>query len=472
MAESAQQDEPSPRSRTAKDLALALWFPAFFVLGFMLFYLLPFHAPSPHEIPVGVVGQQAATAVGGKLERAVPGGFDVSPVAAAGDIQQMIFERDVVAGYDPGAHTLYIAEADGMQLSQVLQGIFGPLAAGSGAPLQVVDLAPTAPGDGFGTALFYIAMAWNISGYIAVMMMMQAATLSRRTKLGALVGFGAGAAVVCWLFGTAIDAIPFHPVVLLIGFLLSQAVAWTTFGLAPFVKRALPGVAMGMFVLLSIPSSGGAIPKEMVPAFFQVLHHVMPLGQAIDAARGILYFDYSAITGPILGLLGWWAFGAVLVALGAWKQRRAEAADPGADPVVEEDRLEHRIAEAVADEAAVGGAHAASLADARLLAHPVPTLIGRVADGAGHPVPRARVTVVDGAGVQVDVAAGSEDGRFAVRGRDGEWVTVLVSSPGHEPVSDRLRLHGPVSHRSFRLGLPVDAVTPYRAAPASAAAAP
>ena len=94
-------------------------------------------------------------------------------------------------------------------------------------------------------------------------------------------------------------------------------------------KRALPAVAMGLFVLLSIPSSGGAIPKEMVPGFFQFLHHVMPLGQAIDAARGILYFDYTAITGPILGLLAWWAFGAVLIALsrrrGVWSTAAGDA---------------------------------------------------------------------------------------------------------------------------------------------------
>ncbi|SFM80575.1 Carboxypeptidase regulatory-like domain-containing protein [Pseudonocardia ammonioxydans] len=466
----ADVDERPGRGRTAKDLALALWFPAFFVLGFMLFYLLPFHAPAPHDIPVAVVGEQAAVAVGDELATAVPGGFDVTSIAAADDIRQAVFERDVVAGYDPGTHTLFVAKADGMQLVQILQGIFAPLSTAGGAPLQVVDLAPTAPGDGFGTSLFYIAMAWNISGYIAVMMMMQAVTLSRRTKLLALAGFGAGAAVVCWVIGTSISAIPFHPAVLLVGFLLSQAVAWTTYGMAPFVRRALPGVAMGMFVLLSIPSSGGAIPKEMVPGFFQALHHVMPLGQAVDAARGILYFEGTAVTGPILGLLAWWAFGAVLVALGARRERRAADTAPAEDSGQEsEQELERRIAEAVADEAAVGGAHPDSLADARLLAHPVPTLIGRITDARGCPVPRARVTVVDGAGAQVDVAAGSEDGRFAVRGRDGEWVTVLVSAPGFDPVSQRLRLDSPVAHRSFLLGVPPERAGARAPVPASTA---
>ncbi|MDN5920659.1 MAG: hypothetical protein L0I76_37090, partial [Pseudonocardia sp.] len=164
-AGTGEQDgrEGSPLGRTAKELALALWFPTFFVVGFMLFYLLPFHAPAPNGIPVTVVGTSAAQQVGAELAQAMPGGFEVASVDDAGAIHDAIFDRDAVAGYDPGTHTLYIAKADGMQLTQVLQGVFAPLSSGSGSPLTVVDLAPTAPGDGFGTALFYIAMAWNIS---------------------------------------------------------------------------------------------------------------------------------------------------------------------------------------------------------------------------------------------------------------------------------------------------------------------
>ena len=149
---------------------------------------------------------------------------------------------------------------------------------------------------------------------------------------------------------------------------------------------------------------------------------------------------------------------------------RAADTVPAEGPGPESEReRERRIAEAVADEAAVGGAHPDSLADARLLAHPVPTLIGRITDAHGCPVPRARVTVVDGAGAQVDVAAGSEDGRFAVRGRDGEWVTVLVSAPGFDPVSQRLRLDSPVAHRSFLLGVPPERAGARTPVPASTA---
>lgn len=453
----ALEQQPD-RSRTAKDIALALWFPAFFVLGFMLFYLLPFHTPAPNEIPVAVVGQQGAAQVGAGLERAVPGGFDVSAIDSADRIRDAIFSRDVVAGFDPGAHTLYIARADGMQLSQVLQGVFAPLSAADGASLQVVDLASPAPGDGFGTSLFYVLMACNIAGYITVMMMAQAVNLSRRTKLLSLVGFGAAATVVCWVIGTAISAIPFDPAVMLVWFLLTQAVAWTTFGLAPLVKRALPAVAMGIFVLLSVPASGGAMPKEMLPGFFQAIHQVVPMGQAIDASRGLLYFEGTAVVGPVLGLLAWWLLGALLVVIGVLKDRRAadreDSADEddGEDALAREDQMEHRIAEAVADGAAVGGTHQGSLAEARLLAHPVPTLIGRVSDAAGNAVPGVRVTVTDQAGAQLDVTSGSQDGRFAVRGRGDGWITVLVSAPGYEPVSQRLRLDGPVSHRSFLLG--------------------
>lgn len=94
----------------------------------------------------------------------------------------------------------------------------------------------------------------------------------------------------------------------------------------------------------------------------------------------------------------------------------------------------------------------------------MPTLTGRVAGTDGRAVPRARVTVVDPHGAQVDVATGSEDGRFAVQGRTGEWVTVLVSAPGRDAVSARLRLRGPVSHHSFLLGDPTGRAGPVPAA--------
>lgn len=116
--------------------------------------------------------------------------------------------------------------------------------------------------------------------------------------------------------GLSMDVIYNEPILLLIGFLLTQAVAWTTFGLVPLVKQFISGVAIGMFVMLSMPSSSGAIPKELVPTFFQSLHRFLPLGQAVDSMRGVLYFNGAGAcsTGcPRIGrmMCGWRRVGGV-----------------------------------------------------------------------------------------------------------------------------------------------------------------
>ena len=90
-------------------------------------------------------------------------------------------------------------------------------------------------------------------------MMLLRTELSRRQKLLTIVGVGIVAAVVSFLVAFALDVIPGKPMFILLGFLLTQAVAWTTFGLVPLVKQFIPGVAIAVFVMLSVPSSGGAV---------------------------------------------------------------------------------------------------------------------------------------------------------------------------------------------------------------------
>ncbi|MFC5099366.1 hypothetical protein [Kibdelosporangium philippinense] len=64
-----------------KALVQALWFPAFFVVGFMVFYLVPFHAPAPHHVPVAVVGQQAEGSLSTALEQRAPALSTSRPLA-------------------------------------------------------------------------------------------------------------------------------------------------------------------------------------------------------------------------------------------------------------------------------------------------------------------------------------------------------------------------------------------------------
>ncbi|GAA4882463.1 carboxypeptidase regulatory-like domain-containing protein [Saccharopolyspora cebuensis] len=416
------EDQPKSLIRT---LASTLWFPVFFIVGFMVFYLLPMHSPAPHDMPVSVVGQGAAQQLAGSFEQAMPGAVDVSAVPDEQAARESVLDREAIAAYDPADGDLFYAKANGAAMMQVLQQTFAPVASASGDQLQMIDLAPNAPGDTMGTALLYCLLAMNISPYIAVMMLLRA-PLNLRQKLSSLVGIGALAAVVCYSVARVLEVVPNQPVLMLVGFLLTQAVAWVTFGLVPIFKQFIPGVAMGLFVLLSMPSSGGAIPKELVPPFFQALHPLLPLGQTVDAMRGIMYFDGAGVAPGVLGLCVWLVVGVGLVAFNEFRARRGgEAEDAEAGGYEHEDE-----GDAVVDP---------------LLAAPKPvhhrTLAGVVRDASGEPVPGAIITVTDTSGMQLARIVAARDGGYEVQDLPGEHVTVVVSAPGMRPAVDRVHLH-------------------------------
>lgn len=390
-------DTASTALQTVKTLADALWFPVLFAVGFMFCYLLPFHSPHPRELPVAVQGEEAAAAVSVALDEAAPGGFDVTPVD---DAERAVHDRDAVAGYSPAGHELIVAGSLGAALEQTAVAAFTPVAAHDGAELAVTDTAPAAPGDGMGMSLFYLVLTWTLTGYIAVLMLSAHAPAMRRgAKLLAVLGFGAFTSVFCYAVAVSIDAIPHDLRVVPIAFLLTQAVSWTCLGLAPFVAKWLPGVAMTLFVLLSMPSSGGAIPLPMVPEFFQSLHPVLPMGRALDAIRAVLYFDGAGLLPALAVLGGWLALGAALLAAATLRDRsRRRAAEAGA-PL---------------------------------------SLIGRVTDEAGAPVAGAAVGVVDSSGAQVAVLESGADGAYRGRGLPEGRLTLLVSAPGHAPRASRI----------------------------------
>lgn len=422
-----EEESCSPR-RTLRTLASSLWFPLFFILGFMVFYLLPFHAPAPHDAPVAVVGTESAQQLDTALEQQLPGGIDVSAVADQQGARDAVMDRDVVASYDPANGEMFYAQANGSALVQYLEQIFTPVAAADGLELQSTDLASTSAGDPMGTGLFYCLLALNIAPYVAVMMLLRA-ELNTRQKLLSVVGVGIFASLVTYLVARSIDVIPGEPVVMLITFMLSQAVGWTTFGLVPLVKQFIPGVAMGLFVLLSIPSSGGAIPKELVPQFFQVLHYVLPLGQTVDAMRGILYFDGAGSAPAIAGLAGWCVFGVLLVAVTQWWTKRKQAADP--ETVATGGTYEHEDDTELALDP--------SMAAPRPTHHR--TLVGVVRNTASTPVAGATLTVTDGNGAQLDRVGTASDGTYEIHDLPAQHVTVVVAAPGMRPTADRTSAH-------------------------------
>lgn len=438
MAEQAEIETKQPIVRT---LAESLWFPVFFVVGFLICYLFAFHQPTPHNIKVAVAGP-AASQIEAALDKASPGAFDIQPVGTGDAARQAVLDRDTAAGFSAdGAHpVLYVAKADGYMLESVLTQTFTPVAAQSGGTLTVTDLAPTASGDSLGTGMFYLVLIWNIPSYIVVMMLLRAVNLSRRAKVLTLVGWGAFLSVVGFLGALAMHVIPANPVAIPLAFLLTLGVSLTSYGLVPLAKQFFPGVAMGLFVLLSMPSSGGAVPIQMVPGFFRFLHPIMPMGNLMDALRGVFYFNGAGITRPILVLCAWILLGAGLIAGHAlWQRRQAAQDEMVAEPPVEDPAIEMPRP-------------AALPTHARHFGEPEPTVVGTVSTGEGDPVGNAVITITDGRGQQLVRTIADAAGAYAVTGLLGQFVDVVVSAPGrHSAVRRILVREGAARREDFEL---------------------
>lgn len=439
--------EQSAVSRILRPLASTLWFPALFFFGFLLCYVLPFHAPTPHGVQVAVSGPALAGKLDAALEAKAPGAFDIIPVSGDAAARDAVTGQDAVAAYTMtgGDPTLYLAKAHGQALEQTVRSTFTPIAAQSGVPLHTEELVPTASGDVTGTGLFYLAMVFNIVPYIAVMMLMRAEAFTRRAKLAVLAGAGAFMSVVGYAIGLGMGIIPNQPLAILYAFMITQAVAWVTFGLVPFVRQYIPGVAIVLFVLLSIPSSGGAIPEHMVPAFFRWLHPVMPLGNLIDALRGIFYYDAGGLLRPTLVLCAWLLAGAGLLGAGTLVRKRqerraaADAIDEVTEAPVEDPTFEPPLAHgAQPDEERPEEQHL--------------MLVGRITEVDGTPVPGATVTITNMRGHQLMRTTTGRDGGYAATNLPEEFVTVLLSAPGRIPAATRvLPRSGTTARRDFVL---------------------
>jgi Carboxypeptidase regulatory-like domain len=211
---------------------------------------------------------------------------------------------------------------------------------------------------------------------------------------------------------------------MLYAFLATQAVAWTTYGLVPFVRQFLPGLGVLLFVLLSIPSSGGAIPVPLAPRLFRFLNPVLPLGNLIDALRAVLYFHDHGLLRPTLVLCAWITAGALLIAARAWRQRHWQPGSRGV--IIPDQALEHPAFQHPHP-------HAVRPGQRDPFGASVPELSGRASRVDGTPVADAPVTVLDTRGNQLVRTRTDGDGRYATTGLPEAALTVVLLAQGYAP---------------------------------------
>lgn len=424
---------------------MALWLPALFLAGLLFSYLLALHDPAPHHVKIAVAAPQSGvTRMQHELNAAVPGGFVLQMTDTASEARSAVLDHDAVAAYVPDAHhpKLYGARADGASMESAVRQLFTVAVQHQGGTLDFHELVPTASGDGIGSSCLYLLLACAVPAYFMVVTMQRAIGFSRWAHVATSAGMGAVTAAVCYFTAAyGMDVIPRHLLALLYLFLMTQAVSLTTYGLVPFLGGVFPGVASLLFILLGVPSSGGAVPVEMIPGFFRFLHPVLPMGNAMDALRSVNYYSRDQLARPTAVLCTWIAGGAVLILLGYVKWLRQVAREREAGVMA-------YVAEPPVEDPTVKPPGPVSLAPRRHhFGEQEPMLTGRIASASGLPLAGVPIMVAGPHGHQLLRTRTDDNGEYSATGFSDGAAVVLADAAGYQPGAARLLLSAAVPVR-------------------------
>lgn len=303
------------------------------VLG--IYYLAMAHAPSPDDLPMGVVGSQAQQAqLTEQLE--ADGSFVVEAYDDAAALEQAIRERRAYGGvaFDGQSPTLYVASAASPSVANLFKAKYTSAyqdeigkqvesltAAGKAVPLAtvaalttpppVVDVVPLPAADSGGSSLGFVIQALCLGGSIASLAL---GRLRGLTEQSTLRGLGHAALLVAYAVlssGVALLAMALFDVgtgaehfTLFWGLaLISLAVTAST---AAFVALLGPAGSLigGLYFTVGLIISGSSIAPEMLPRFGHTIGQLLPPGAGATLARDALYFPDASTSSPfvVLGL--------------------------------------------------------------------------------------------------------------------------------------------------------------------------
>jgi len=308
---------------TPKAVALVLLPATVLMLAFAFSYVGAFHDPTPHQVPVSVVGPPALAA----QLNGLPGDpLDARQASSRADALSQIDDREVYGAYDARGNRLYVASAANRATAIALERTFNRIAAAQRRPaVRVTDVKPLPPKDPNGTAAFYSMIAWVFGGYIAATLIgligspRSTSTQRAAARIGALAGFGVVSGILSVvLLRASFDVFSGHVVALCaVAALTIFASGAATAGIQAAAGPAGTGLVILVFVILGNAASGGPFARPLLPGLWRTIGGVLPPGASVDLARATLFFDGARIAGPILVLVAWAAVGTALaLALG------------------------------------------------------------------------------------------------------------------------------------------------------------
>ncbi len=306
-----------------------------FAALFVTSYSLAMSNPQPHDVPIGVVSETVTAAqLQEGLANVEGASFVVADYPSLDAATLAIDEQKIYAALVTGSGKsadLYISSASGASIAKLIDADATELGDKVGASITVTDLNPLSPSDPSGLVLFYLALAATIIGFVgAIQTRVNAAGLT----LGGELLWDAGRAILVGLVITlttgpifGFESFPIVPV-------------WGVLSCSVFIAGAVYSfwrVVIGgrwalvptwvLFILISNPSSGGAVAPELLPPFYEFMGRWMPTGATVRALRDLTYFPDYPHAEPYL-VLGAWLVGAT----GAFIVARSAKFGPGRLP--------------------------------------------------------------------------------------------------------------------------------------------
>ncbi|HWJ66754.1 MAG TPA: ABC transporter permease [Nocardioides sp.] len=309
-----------------------------------VYYLAMAHAPSPHDLPVGVVGSAEQQARAAQLEE--DGEFVVEAYDSPDALRQAIREREAYGGvaFSESGPTLYVATAASPSVANLFRAEYTRLhqdevdrqvrayaEVGQPVPVEtlaalsaqppVTDVVPLPEDDSAGSSLGFVIQALCLGGSIASLALGRLRGLTDRSALRGLghaallvayaVASSAVALLAMALFGVGDGA---ETLTLFWGLtLISLAVTASTAACVALVGPA-GSLVGGLYFTIGLIISGTSIAPEMLPPLGRTVGQLLPPGAGASVARDALYFP-DAATGAAFAVLAAYAVGGLLVVL-------------------------------------------------------------------------------------------------------------------------------------------------------------
>ena len=301
------------------------------VLGaaFAASYIIALGRPLPRDIPVGVVATPAASsAVVDALQAAAGGALDRRTYPSLRAAEAAVGQQQIYAVVDEGQQppVVYVSSASGASVARAVEQLVQALP--QSLAVRTVDLHPLPRSDPLGLSAFYVTLAATILGFVTVFQLRaNAGGIGLRPWLAliTLLAISAGA-VLAAVSDPLLGALngPFAEIWLILTLQTATAALFNS-AMVVLVGRWAILPTWALFIVLGNTSSGGAVARPLLPAFFAVLGPVLPTGATVTALHSAVYFTSHQHAQPFLVLTGWVVATAAVLLVAAHVRGRSPA---------------------------------------------------------------------------------------------------------------------------------------------------